>query len=229
MRTAAIIPVAGRGRRLAADMPKQLLDLAGKPVIYRTLEQILQVPQINTGVVVAAPDDIDQMYDLLAQLPGFTQRFRVVAGGSERQDSVYNGLQALVPDTIMVVVHDGVRPLVTPEILRHSIAVAAREGGCVSAVPVKDTIKKVSENRIIETVPRENLWQIQTPQAFRYEILLEAHLKAREAEYYGTDEASLVEWSGHPVAVIEGSHRNIKITTPEDLTIARALFEEQKD
>jgi len=229
MRTAAIIPVAGRGKRLAADKPKQLLDLAGKPVIFRTLEQILQVPQINTGVVVAAPDDIDQIYNLLAQLPGFTQRFRVIAGGAERQDSVYNGLQALVPDTIMVVVHDGVRPLVTPEILRRSISVAAREGGCVAAVPVKDTIKKVSDNKIIETVPRENLWQIQTPQTFRYEILLEAHLKAREAGYFGTDEASLVEWSGHTVSVIEGSHRNIKITTPEDLTIARALFEEQKN
>jgi 2-C-methyl-D-erythritol 4-phosphate cytidylyltransferase len=227
MRTAAIIPVAGRGKRLASDVPKQFLDLSGKPVIYRTLQQILQVPQINTGVVVTTAEDIDKMYNLLSGIPGFTQRFRVIAGGDERQDSVYNGLQALVPDTVMVLVHDGVRPLVSPEIIRHSIAVAAREGGCVAAVPVKDTIKKATGNKIIETIPRENLWQIQTPQTFRYEILMEAHLKAKGADYYGTDEASLVEWSGHPVMIVEGSNRNIKITTAEDLIIARALYQEQ--
>ncbi len=227
MRTAAIVPVAGRGQRFASDVPKQFLDLAGQPVIFRTVEQILKVPQINTGVVVTASEDIDKIYNILSDIPGFKQRFRVVAGGEQRQDSVYNGLQALVPDTILVLVHDGVRPLVTPEIIRHSIAVALREGGCVAAVPVKDTIKKALDNKIIETIPRENLWQIQTPQTFRYEVLMEAHLKAREADYYGTDEASLVEWSGHPVAIVEGSYRNIKITNPEDLEIARALFEEQ--
>jgi 2-C-methyl-D-erythritol 4-phosphate cytidylyltransferase len=227
MRTAAIIPVAGRGKRFASDIPKQFQDLAGKPVICRTLEQILKVPQINTGVVVAAHDEVERIYDLLAVLPGFTQRFRVVAGGRERQDSVYNGLQSLEPDTIMVVVHDGVRPVIAPEIIRHSIAVAAREGGCVAAIPVKDTIKKVADRKITETIPRDDLWQIQTPQTFRYDILMEAHLRAREADYYGTDEASLVEWSGHPVFIIEGSDRNIKITTPGDLIVARALYQEQ--
>ena len=227
MRTAAIIPVAGRGKRFASDVPKQFLDLAGRPVIFRTLEQILKVPQINTGVVVSAPEDIDKMYALLSELPGFTQRFRVVAGGAARQDSVYIGLQALVPDTILVVVHDGVRPMVTPEIIRHSIAAAVRDGGSVAAVPVKDTIKKAEDHKIIETVPRDNLWQIQTPQTFRYEILMDAHVRAQEAGFYGTDEASLVEWSGYPVTIVEGSPANIKITTTEDLIFARALYKER--
>ncbi|TFG94663.1 MAG: 2-C-methyl-D-erythritol 4-phosphate cytidylyltransferase, partial [Calditrichales bacterium] len=163
---------------------------------------------------------------ILSKLSGFKEKFSIVIGGKERQDSVYNGLQALPSQSEIVVVHDGVRPFVSPHLLLQSIQTASEFGACVAAVPVKDTIKRVAEGRVIETVPREELWQIQTPQTFRFSILKDAHEKARKSTYYSTDESSLVEWAGYPVRIVQGDYFNIKLTTMEDLLFSRMLLAE---
>jgi 2-C-methyl-D-erythritol 4-phosphate cytidylyltransferase len=150
----------------------------------------------------------------------------IVTGGKERQDSVYNGLQSLADDTDIVLVHDGVRPLVTHKIIRESLRVAERDGACIAAVPVKDTIKRVQNNVVQKTLNRAELWQVQTPQTARYQWLMAAHSAARQQNYYTTDEAALLEWHGYPVSVINGDYNNIKITTPEDLAIARVIYQE---
>ena len=151
----------------------------------------------------------------------------VVAGGKERQDSVWNGLQAVPADTEIVLIHDGVRPFVTEEILNDSIETAMEMGGCVAGVPAKDTIKVCNEENIAVATPdRNTLWQIQTPQTFRKELILQAYVQAKEEGFAGTDDASLAEHSGYPVKVIMGSYRNIKITTKEDLLVGEAFLKE---
>ena len=226
MKVSAVIPVAGSGLRFAGTMPKQFMDLGGRPLLAVTLQKMLDLDQIGRVVVVCAPDARERVEKMTASLPGFTEKGMITNGGKERQDSVFNGLSAVKPGTDIVLVHDGVRPLITSDILLKSIQVAQEHGACVAAVPVKDTIKRVHNNQVIETLPREELWQIQTPQTSRFDWLWQAHLAAREKNFYSTDEAALLEWSGHPVQIIPGDYNNIKITTPEDLKIARLLIEE---
>lgn len=226
MCVSAVIPVAGSGKRFAGTMPKQFLDLGGRPLLAVTLQKILDLDLIGQVIVVCAPDAREQVEKIIAALPGFTEKGMITAGGKERQDSVFNGLSAVQPGTEIVLVHDGVRPLVTPEILRQSILTAKEYGACVAAVPVKDTIKRVHDDQVVETLKRDELWQIQTPQTSRFDWLWQAHLAAREKNYYSTDEAALLEWSGYPVRIIPGDYNNIKITTPEDLMIARLFIEE---
>jgi 2-C-methyl-D-erythritol 4-phosphate cytidylyltransferase len=161
---------------------------------------------------------------LLSNINGFKDKFKIVAGGPERQDSVYNGLMNLETDSQIVIVHDGVRPLVSRDTLLESIRVAQKAGACIAAVPVKDTLKRTQEHKIIETVSRSDLWHAQTPQTFQYSILLQAHKKAKAENFYATDEAALVEHLGHPVSIIKGDYKNIKITTVEDLEIVRMFI-----
>ena len=226
MKVAAIIPVAGTGKRFTGTVPKQFLRIAGQPVVAITIKHILAVRQINLVVVVCAKSARNQITRLTGSLSGFSHRGMIVEGGKERQDSVYNGLKALPHDTEIVLVHDGVRPLISGKILADSIRVAGREGACVAAVRVKDTVKRVKDDLVVETPNREELWQIQTPQTARYEWLMTAHNSAIENNFYSTDEAALLEWKGYPVRVIPGDYNNIKITTPEDMEIARLLFKE---
>lgn len=226
MKVAAIIPVAGSGKRFTSVIPKQFLEIAGRPVVAITLKHILAVRQINLVVVVCAKSARNQITRITNTIAGFPNRGMVVEGGKERQDSVYNGLKALSDDTDIVLVHDGVRPLISGKILANSIRVAGREGACVAAVRVKDTIKRVKDDLVVETLNRDELWQIQTPQTARYEWLMAAHNSALENNFYSTDEAALLEWKGFPVRVIPGDYNNIKITTHEDMEIARLLFKE---
>ncbi len=180
-------------------------------------------------MLVAAESETDQIGKMLDGLPGFRDKFTIVAGGRERQDSVANGLNAISEESEIVLVHDGVRPNIPKQIIRNAIENAMQHGGCVVAVPVKDTIKKVTKGVVSATLDRSELWQIQTPQVFRTEILRNAHQRAREAGYYSTDEAALVEWAGGTVQVVMGSYGNIKITTPEDLAMVAALMQEGKN
>ena len=226
MNVSAIIPVAGRGKRFGGPLPKQYLELDGQPLISRTLRTFVDLPSISGGVVVAAADEIARITTYLEKIDGFSEKFRVIEGGKERQDSVYFGLQQIPSTTDIVLVHDGVRPLVTQAILINSIKVAEQYGACVVAVPVKETIKKVAGKKVVETIPRADLWQAQTPQTFRYSILKEAHEKARQSGFYSTDESALVEWTGYKVRIVMGAYTNIKITTQEDLKMARMLYEE---
>ncbi len=220
----AIIVAAGRGRRMGANIGKQFLPLMGKPVLAYCLQVFEECSYVDDIVLVVDAKDLDYTRELL-QAYGYRKLQRIVAGGAERQQSVYKGLLGIKPDTDIVMIHDGVRPFVSPSILEESIRVA-RENGCsVVGVPAKDTIKIVDDQGYTVATPdRRSLWLIQTPQTFRYEILLQAHEKAQEENFEGTDDAVLVERLGIPVRMIMGSYENIKITTPEDMALGEIIL-----
>ncbi|OGQ22887.1 MAG: 2-C-methyl-D-erythritol 4-phosphate cytidylyltransferase [Deltaproteobacteria bacterium RIFCSPLOWO2_02_FULL_44_10] len=217
MKIAIIIPAAGIGTRMKKNCPKQYLDIAGKPLICHTLERFRSFHQV---VIVVAPERVDSFQTDILQHYDFPQ-WSVIEGGEKRQDSVRNGLNALSSDTEIVVVHDGVRPFVTHELIEQCISKAAEVGAAIVAVPVNDTIKHVDEiKNILQTIERAQLWRAQTPQTARYSLLKKAFDAAYRDNFYGTDEASLIERIGEKVAIVPGSERNIKITTPEDLRLA---------
>lgn len=212
---------------MGAGRPKQYLEVAGRPIICHTLERFRAAGSIRGVVVVVEPDGVDSFRRDIVEGYGFPSEWRVVAGGSVRQQSVANGLAQVPRDCEVVAVHDGVRPFVTPEQIDASVGMASEEGACIVATQVKDTIKSVDEHGKVDfTVDRSVLWGAKTPQAFRAGILREAFERAAADNFLGTDEASLVERLGVPVKIAEGDDRNIKITTPADLAIAEALMKE---
>ena len=220
-KTCAIVPAAGRGLRMGAAKPKQFLELSGKPILLHTLETLAGV-YFLAEILLVVPDDFLAAAERLVSQHAFHevgggQRIRVIAGGAERQDSVFNGLQALPLDCDWVFIHDGVRPFATPELLKSTWDAALKTGAAIAALPASDTIKRVRSGQVVETVPREEIWLVQTPQVFRREILLEAYREARRQGWSGTDDAFLVERLGLPVAVVPGERSNIKVTTREDL------------
>ena len=222
----AVIVAAGKGKRMGTDISKQFLPLCGKEILTRTVEVFEKADRIRDIVLVTGTDSLQDVQDMVREY-GWQKVISVVAGGKERQDSVWNGLQAVSEDTEIVLIHDGVRPFVTEEILDLSIETAVEMGGCAAGVPAKDTIKVCnSENIAIDTPDRSTLWQIQTPQTFRKELIVKAYEQAKAEGFVGTDDASLAENSGYSVKVIMGSYRNIKITTKEDLLIGEAFLKE---
>ena len=222
----AVIVAAGKGKRMGTDISKQFLPLCGKEILTHTVEVFEKADRIRDIVLVTGTDSLQDVQDMVWEY-GWQKVISVVAGGKERQDSVWNGLQAVSEDTEIVLIHDGVRPFVTEEILDLSIETAVEMGGCAAGVPAKDTIKVCnSENIAIDTPDRSTLWQIQTPQTFRKELIVKAYEQAKAEGFVGTDDASLAENSGYSVKVIMGSYRNIKITTKEDLLIGEAFLKE---
>ena len=223
---AAVIVAAGKGKRMGTEISKQFLPLRGKEILAHTVEKFEHAENIRDIVLVTGQDSLQDVRDM-AQEYGWQKIISVVAGGKERQDSVWNGLLAISEDTEIVLIHDGVRPFVTEDILNLSIETAVEMGGCVAGVPAKDTIKVCnSENISVDTPDRSTLWQIQTPQTFQKERIVKAYKQAKDAGFIGTDDASLAEYGGYPVKVIMGSYRNIKITTQEDLLIGEAFLKE---
>lgn len=222
-RVAAIIAAAGRSARMGQGTPKVLLSLHQVPIIVRSILPFHHSPLVDEVVVVATEASIDRVRELVGRY-GLGKVSGVVAGGLKRQQSVALGLQAVGPCEL-VLVHDGARPLVTGDIIERVVAAAREHGAAVPAVPVRDTIKRVDGDRVLETLNRDELRAVQTPQGFRYEVLVAAHDRARAEGFYGTDDATLVERMGHPVAVVPGSPENLKITTPEDLAMAEALLQ----
>jgi 2-C-methyl-D-erythritol 4-phosphate cytidylyltransferase len=217
-----IIVAAGRGTRMGTKESKQYLKLADKPILVHTLELFQSMDLVKEVVLVVGSEDVERCRNW-ASVYGITKVTAIVAGGKERQHSVYYGLQELKSDWVMV--HDGVRPLVSADAVRACCAQAEQSGASVLAVPVKDTIKQVNEAGVIVSTPdRRSLWAIQTPQAFRRVLLLEAHERALAEEFIGTDDAMVVERMGASVTVAEGEYTNIKITTPEDLPWAEFLL-----
>jgi len=222
----AVIVAAGKGKRMGTDISKQFLPLCGKEILTHTVEVFEKADRIRDIVLVTGTDSLQDVQDMVWEY-GWQKVISVVAGGKERQDSVWNGLQAVSEDTEIVLIHDGVRPFVTEEILDLSIETAVEMGGCAAGVPAKDTIKVCnSENIAVDTPDRSTLWQIQTPQTFRKELIVKAYEQAKAEGFVGTDDASLAENSGYSVKVIMGSYRNIKITTKEDLLIGEAFLKE---
>lgn len=221
MTTYAIIPAAGSGKRFGGA--KQFQLLAGKPLFLHAVETF-ESSSLITGICLPVPEaDIESVREWIEKI-SLKKILKIVPGGQERQDSVKKGFEA-IPSSDLIIVHDGVRPLVTRELIEKTIQGAQEFGGCVVGLPLKETTKRVDpETFVTETVDRTTLWSIQTPQAFRYEIFKKALQKAEADHFLGTDEAMLVERIGLKVKVIEGSPYNIKITTPEDLRIAESIL-----
>ena len=215
----AIVVAAGRGERMGG-VDKVLSPLIGRPLIAHSLAVLNDCPRVEAIVLVMAARSVD-LGRRLAEENGWQKVVDVCAGGERRQDSVRIGLDRL-PDTEWTIVHDGARPCIDEEMVARGLAEARRCGAAVAGVPVKDTIKAVGQDGVVEeTLDRSNLWVIQTPQVFRTELLSRAHgLVADDV----TDDASMVELIGNPVSLFTGSHENLKVTTPEDLPIAEAIL-----
>ena len=220
----AIIAAAGAGTRMASDRPKQFLLLAGTPVIFHTLKVFEQCDSIDE-VIVVLPAEQSAGFLSLAGKFGVRKLARVVPGGATRADSVKRGLMAIRSATAEIVaVHDGVRPFVTVDEIEATIAAAKTDGAAILVAPVTDTIKEVSGARVLRSLGRGTLRRALTPQCFRYELLREAYQHADVNDPSLTDESALIEKLGKSVSIIEGSGRNIKITTAEDLAIAEAIL-----
>jgi 2-C-methyl-D-erythritol 4-phosphate cytidylyltransferase len=222
----AIIAAAGTGSRMASDRPKQFLQLAGSPIIFHTLKPFELCESIQE-VIVVLPAEESAAFLAHAGKLGLRKLARVVPGGATRADSVKRGLLAIRAATAEIVaVHDGVRPFVTVEEIDNTIAAAERDGAAILATPVTDTIKLVEGEAVVKTLERRHLRQALTPQCFRYELLRRAYEQADVNDPSLTDESALVERLGHQVTIVDGSARNIKITTPRDLLIAETFLNE---
>ncbi|MFA5515638.1 MAG: 2-C-methyl-D-erythritol 4-phosphate cytidylyltransferase [Desulfuromonadales bacterium] len=227
MSAIVLIPAAGAGRRMGCAGNKQYLQFADRPILAHTISVFDQHPAIEKIFVISPADEIAFCRAEIVERFGFAKVCDVVAGGNERQDSVRNGLQACGAAAAQIIlIHDGVRPFLQAAVIDQAIGLAAEVGGCVVGVPVVDTIKEVDANLIAGTPDRRRLWRAQTPQVFPFQVIDAAHRQAWQEGFYGTDDASLVERLGLPVAMLAGSYRNIKITTPEDLLLARMFHEE---
>lgn len=223
----ALIPAAGMGKRMGASINKQYLQLNNIPIVARTISIFERSPLIDAIYLVTPTEEIPYCQQNIVDAFGFKKVRAIVPGGKERQNSVSNGLKAMrdyVSDHDIILIHDGVRPLITESILRESIQTATLYDGALVAVPVKDTIKIVQNGVVADTPSRDLLWQAQTPQSFRFDKILAAHLAAEADDFLGTDDASLMERKGGKVRIVTGDYRNIKITTPEDLVLAEAFM-----
>ena len=221
----AIVVAAGKGTRLGGERPKQFLELRGVPVIVHTLRQFERCQEINEVITVLPAEDTAGFESLTKQFE-LKKAGRIVAGGATRAQSVRNGLNA-IGDAEIVAVHDGVRPFVTPEEIDQVVVAARQSGAAVLTAPVADTIKRVQDGRIIETVSRAELRRALTPQCFRFAILKSAYETLDELESSGpeiTDDSLLVERLGVEVVTVEGSARNIKITNAEDLGLGEGML-----
>ena len=225
----AIIAAAGSGTRMASDRPKQFLLLAGMPVIFHTLKPFEQCDNIHE-VIVVLPAEESAGFLSLAGKYGLRKLARVVPGGATRADSVKRGLMSIRSATAEIVaVHDGVRPFVTVEEIDATIETARADGAAILVAPVTDTIKQVDSERVVKTLDRDGLRRALTPQCFRYDVLRQAYEAADVTDPSLTDESVLVEQLGHTVSIVEGSGRNIKITTAEDLAVAEVLLKVSTD
>ncbi|MGH7925724.1 MAG: 2-C-methyl-D-erythritol 4-phosphate cytidylyltransferase [Candidatus Binatus sp.] len=229
MRASAIIVAAGGGVRLGSDLPKAFVKISGRTMLSYSLGVVAQVSSIGE-VVIAVPEGFESAARAEAAAAGLGVPVKITPGGIERQDSVRIALELTSAESELAIVHDAARPLATPAIFEACLTAAARAGGAIAAIAVADTLKRVAgeDKAIAATVARAGLWQAQTPQAFRRELLVAAHRRALSEGIVATDDADLVERRGVRVEVVEGSTANIKITTPSDLAIVEAIIAARK-
>lgn len=222
MQISAIVAAGGQGKRMNSSISKQFLKIKGHPILCYTLKIFESLNFIDEIILVIGSNDKKRAEKTVNYYK--FKKVKIVEGGKERQNSVYNGLRKLSPQTDIVIIHDGVRPFVTKKMILKSIKSAQNFGAVGVAVPVKDTIKVIGADNLIKDTPkRSNLRAIQTPQVFKYDLIMRAYEKAFEDGFYGTDDTVLVERLGHPVKLIDGSYENIKITTPEDILVAETF------
>lgn len=223
-----VIVAAGLGKRMKADINKQYLLLKNKPIVAHTIEKFENNDYIDEIIVVTREDEINYCKEFVVDKYKFKKIKKIVSGGSERQDSVYNGLKNCSSDTKIVLIHDGVRPFIKGEEIEEIIKETLENNASVIGVRVKDTIKIVNNNNtIIDTPNRETLFAVHTPQAFEYKLIMKAHKTCESKGWIVTDDSSLVERLGIKVKMIEGSYDNIKITSPEDLYVAQSILERE--
>lgn len=226
IKTSAIIPAAGSGKRLKGNKKKQYLEIQDKPLLFYTLRVFQNSPDINEIVLVAPKSDLNHTKKNIVEKYGFSKVSCVVEGGSERQDSVKNGFDNVADDTDIVVIHDAARPLINDSIIKRVVNSARENGSSITALQITDTLKMAVNGVVKNTYPRENFWRSQTPQAFRYSILNECYERKLNEEAIFTDESQMVEYAGFEVSVVDGWEYNIKITTNEDFKLAGFLLKE---
>ena len=232
MNCKAIVLAAGRGKRMGGDVPKQFLELKGRPLIYYPLKCFEETPWISEIVLVTGEDTVSYVRDEIVARYGFQKVKQVIPGGKERYDSVYEGLKCIREGCDYVFIHDGARPLVDRGILERTLEAVLECGACVAAVPSKDTVKTASPDGFVEkTLDRSVLWNIQTPQVFDCDMIVKAHEEIRKGDMAQvTDDAMIVETLGvSRVKLVMGSYDNIKITTPEDLPVAENILKGRED
>lgn len=218
----AIVLAAGKGSRLRSRVPKPLIEISGKPLVIHCLAVLESCPLIKEIIVVANKGNLNKIAVVIKKF-GISKVKKIVKGGLRRQDSVLRGLKALNPEADLVLIHDGARPFIDKKLVARVTGAARKYKAAIPAVPVKATIKEVVSRKSLvvrKTLKRDELWEAQTPQVFERDLIFKAYKKYNRGDF--TDDASLVEKSGVPVKVVEGSYRNIKITTPEDLKFAQA-------
>ena len=229
-KTAAVVLAAGSGKRMGTSVHKQYLLIKGKPVIYYTL-RAFELSEVDEIILVTGADEIDYCSREIVEKYNFQKVRAVIAGGKERYDSVYEGLRAC-KDTEYVLIHDGARPFIDHGIIERGLMAAAQTGASVTGMPSKDTVKIADEDgNVSETPDRSSVWIVQTPQIFQYPLIYGAYTSIRQKEMTGiTDDAMVAEHeTGVKIRFSEGSYRNIKITTPEDLVVAEAFLKENRE
>lgn len=223
-----LLPAAGVGRRMGSDRNKLLMPLLGKPILAWTLEAAAASPSIQWIGIICQPLDMPDIEKIISQV-----KIRVpvtfVSGGDTRQASVFNGVRSLPVNANHVLIHDGARCLATPKLFERCAKAALTTQGFITAVPVKDTIKQVNDQRVITHTPdRAQLWAAQTPQGFEVDVLRACHKRGDEENWQVTDDAALLEKCGVPVTVVEGEETNLKVTTPMDLAIAQLILQQRR-
>ncbi len=224
MKAAVLIAASGRGQRLGGEIKKQYVTLDGVPILARTLEIFVKHEAVNQIVVIVPGGEVDQARQMIKSFWPL-EKISFVEGGKRRQDSIHRGLEALPRKAELVCVHDGVRPFVTAKLFEAVLEMAIRCGGAVPVIPVTDTLKDIAANGMINrTVCRDRVYHAQTPQIFRYELIMEAYRKAHLLGIEATDDSYLLELLGEAVCTVPGDRANIKITHPQDLLIAEAFL-----
>lgn len=226
MKNTVIIVAGGQGKRMGTAVAKQYIELRGRTILSYTIEAFEMSKYIDNIIVVTRASDIAYINEDIIKKHGFTKVSKVIAGGSQRQDSVYNGLKEVPEDTEVVFIHDGVRPFIKESFIKELSVATIKYKAALLAVAVKDTIKVCNNDGfIVDTPDRDTLYSAQTPQCFRYDIIMDAYKRASIEGYYGTDDATLVARYGTDVKVIIGDYDNIKITTPEDLHFGEMILQ----
>ncbi len=222
----AIIAAGGSGKRFGGSKKKQFAELNRRPLLFWTLDKFLQYDKISQILVTLPKEDIADFH-LLLKKEYNTDKLKLIAGGNERQHSVYNALAACPSDTNFVFIHDGVRPFIRQEEISDLYAAAIKNNAVIPAFKVKNTIKQIAENKIEKTLPRQNLIAALTPQVFKFDLIWQCHQQARKQNLLFTDDAAILEHFGYPVFWLECSSQNIKITQPFDLKIAETILKNQ--